>query len=97
MFNLCTPEATAEAQRAQSDAEALCHLCVTLRSLRLCGCFSFFSTGGRPKAGDAYARDVNYAILDGGSNDSLIAMAAIAPSAADVIASCEPGTRSPMA
>src|SRR5687767_13169273 len=39
------PEATAEAQRTQRPVY---RLCVTLRSLRLCGCYSFFSHGGRP-------------------------------------------------
>src|SRR5688572_22887769 len=51
------PKATAEAQRTQRSAETTEGLCVALRSLRLCGCLSFLSTGGRPQAGDAYARD----------------------------------------
>src|SRR5688500_396344 len=36
---------------------SLWHLCVAQRSLRLCGCFSFFYHGGRPQAGAASARD----------------------------------------
>src|SRR5688500_15122958 len=35
-------EATAEAQRTQSDAEPFSCLCASLRSLRLCGCFWIF-------------------------------------------------------
>src|SRR5688572_31093019 len=44
-------EATAEAQRTQSDAEPFSCLCASLRSLRLCGCFWIFRAardlGGR--------------------------------------------------
>ena len=38
-----------------------------------------------------------YMVHSGGSSDLLIAIAAMAPSAAAVTASCEPATRSPMA
>src|SRR5688500_19264301 len=41
-------EATAEAQRTQSDAEPFSCLCASLRSLRLCGCFWIFRAARDP-------------------------------------------------